>query len=227
MNKQSIYHKNYIENGYLMNYEKPPKVLRTSNQVYQFKIELLDIFPTIWRRILVPADYNFWDLHMAIQDAMGWTGSHLHHFEIKGKGKRRMSSVGVPNFYNMHELPEIFPGWEISMHKYFNDLGEEAKYMYDYGDGWVHSVKLEGFIFREKKVKYPHCIGGERACPPEDCGGVPGYQEVIETLSNPYHSRHRDMRIWVGENWDAEKFNPSKVFFHDPYKIWKQAFLET
>lgn len=226
MSKKSIYHKNYTENAYLMNYEKPPKQSFYSNQVYQFKIELLDIFPTIWRRILVPSDYNFWDLHVAIQDAMGWMDSHLHHFEIKGKGKREAALVGMPDFYGTGELPEVFPGWEIPMSRYFNDLGVQAKYKYDYGDGWEHTVKLEGYMFREKKVKYPICIGGKRACPPEDCGGISGYHNVIETLNNPFHPDHRDMRIWVGENWDGDKFDKSKVSFYDPYKRWKYAFLE-
>ena len=226
MSKKSIYHKNYTENAYLMNYEKPYKLSYASNQVYQFKIELLDIFPTIWRRILVPADYNFWDLHVAIQDAMGWTDSHLHHFEIKGKGKRKMVRIGMPDFYGTGELPEVFPGWEIPMFHYFNDLGVGAKYMYDYGDGWEHSVTLEGYIYREKKVKYPMCIGGKRACPPEDCGGIHGYHNVVETLSNPFHPDHRDMRIWAGGDWAPEKFDQNKICFDDPYKRWRYAFLE-
>ena len=109
---------------------------------------------------------------------------------------------------------------------YFNNLGIEAKYYYDYGDDWTHIVKLEGYIFREKNIKYPVCIGGTRACPREDCGGVSGYYRVIETLSNPDHDDYEAMRTWAGKDWDPEKFSPSKVKFENPYKRWKFAFLD-
>ncbi len=125
---KSKYEKNYIEGGYLMNYEKPNSYRYSSNQVFQFKIELQEIEPIIWRRILVPSDYNFWDLHVAIQDAMGWLDSHLHHFEIRKKGSRQEARIGIPDLYNTGELPEVFPGWEIPALNYFNDLGVEAKY---------------------------------------------------------------------------------------------------
>lgn len=80
------------------------------------------------------------------------------------------------------------------MMAYFNDLGIEAKYVYDYGDDWHHLVKLEGYMYREKGVKYPICVDGERACPPEDCGGPGGYNKVLETLADPEHHDHEDMR---------------------------------
>jgi hypothetical protein len=82
----SKYDKNFTDQGYIMNYTKSKDLPFFKNQVFQFKIELLEIIPTIWRRILVPADYNFWDLHVAVQDSMGWQDRHLHHFEIGRKG---------------------------------------------------------------------------------------------------------------------------------------------
>jgi hypothetical protein len=81
------YEKNFVEGGYRMHYEKPESYAYSGKRVYQFCIELDRVEPKIWRRIQVPSDYNFWDLHVAINDAMGWFDSHLHHFEIKGKGK--------------------------------------------------------------------------------------------------------------------------------------------
>jgi hypothetical protein len=118
---------------------------------------------------------NTLDLHVAVNDAMGWLDYHLHHFEIKGKGKRNEVHIGIPDFYQVNDdMPEVYPGWEIWMGAYFNTLGLEAKYLYDYGDGWEHSVKLEGYIYREKALQYPVCIAGERACPVEDCGGIGG-----------------------------------------------------
>ena len=152
---------------------------------------------------------------------------NLHHFEIKGKGKHKEVHIGIPDFERYPDLQEVYPGWEIWVLAYFNDLGIEAKYLYDYGDDWNHTVKLEGYIHREKNIKYPICIDGARACPPEDCGGVRGYYNVIETLSDPGHYDYEDMIKWAGKDWDPEKFSPSEVKFENPYKRWKYAFLES
>ena len=221
----SIYDKNFTEKGYIMNYEKQ-SLSFLKNQVSQFKIELEEISPPVWRRILVPSDYNFWDLHVAIQDSMGWQDYHVHHFEIKGKGKIKMTQIGMPDFSGSGDLPEVFPGWEIMMYKYFSDLGVKAKYFYDYGDGWVHNITLEGYLYREKGIKYPACIAGERTCPPEDCGGVHGYYNVLQTLADPKHNDHKSMKQWVGRNWNPELFNKDKVKFDNPHKRWVTAFLE-
>lgn len=219
------FEKNFTADGYLMNYEKLDKLLADKNKVLQFKIELKNISPLIWRRILVPIDCNFWDLHIAIQDAIGWYDAHLHRFEIKGKGKQKKTHIGIPDFNRFSDLQEVYPGWEIPALNYFNDLGVEAEYIYDYGDSWHHSVKLEGYIYREKKTKYPICIGGERACPPEDCGGERGYNDMLNILFDPKNERHEEMKTWVGEDWDAEVFDSKKVRFTDPYKRWKEGFL--
>ena len=223
---ESKFEKNFTDQGYLMNYEKPQSFSFLKNQVFQFKIEFSEISPLIWRRIQVPADYNFWDLHVAIQDSMGWLDYHLHHFEIRGKSKQKESHIGIPDFDRMSDLEEVYPGWEIPISVYFNDLGVTAKYIYDYGDFWEHSIKLEGYMYREKGIKYPICIGGDRACPPEDCGSVSGYYNVIETLSDPKSDDYEEMKTWVGENWHPEKFNKNVVKFDNPYKRWKSAFLK-
>ena len=221
------FEKNYTENGYVMKYEKSKILYNFTNRVLQFKIEMKDIEPKIWRRILVSPDYNLWDLHVAIQDAMGWQDCHLHTFEFKQKRKKIIERVGIPDFESFHESEIVFPGWEISVLEYFNDLGVEAKYLYDFGDSWEHNVVLEGYIFKESKVKYPVCIDGERACPPEDCGGVPGYYELLETLSNPNAEEYKEIKEWVGKNWNSEQFEKKSVKFFDPYKRWINAFLKS
>ena len=139
----SRFEKNFTDKRYLMKYEKLSLHSDLKNQVLQFSVELQGIEPKIWRRIHVPTDYNFWDLHVAIQDVMGWQDYHLHHFEIKGKGKRKAVNIGIPDFEGFGELPEVFPGWEIAVFAYFNALGVDARYEYDYGDGWLHTVKLK------------------------------------------------------------------------------------
>ena len=216
---------NYTEDGYIMKYEKTPRPFN-KKWMLQFKIELKRIEPLIWRRIQVPADYNFWDLHVAIQDAMGWSDSHLHYFTIKGKSKRNARDIGIPDFYYIDEDLEVWPGWEIPVVEYFNDLGVEANYLYDYGDYWEHFVQLEGYIYNNRRTKPPFCVGGERACPPEDCGGVDGYYKLLEILSNPKHDEYEEMKIWAGKDWDPEKFDPNEVKFDNPYKRWRNAFLK-
>ena len=220
----SRFDRNYTKEGYLMNYETPEMIASLKRQVLQFRIELEDIEPAIWRRIQVSSDCNFWDLHVALQDAMGWLDYHLHHFEIKGKHKRNIVNIGIPDFDRFGGIQEVLPGWEIPVINHFNDLGVTARYHYDYGDGWVHIVKLEGYIFREKKQKYPCCTGGARACPREDCGGPSGYMDMIETLSDPEHEDYEDMRIWA-DDWHQERFDKEDIKFHNPYRRWVYAFL--
>jgi hypothetical protein len=191
----------------------------------QFRIEIAGIQPLIWRRILVPTDYNFWDLHVAIQDAMGWLDYHQHYFEFKGKGKKKEVRIGIPDFDGSDDLFEIYPGWEIPVATYFKDLGITAEYLYDYGDSWLHTVQLEAYFFKDKKFKYPICIDGDRACPPEDCGGVPGYSELIKSLSNPKNDNYEEMREWVGKDWKSETFDKNGIRFDNPFKRWENAFL--
>lgn len=220
------FHKNYTDQGYRMNYCKLPDSGSDRNLVLQFVVELEGVNPLVWRRIQIPNHYNFWDLHVAIQDALGWQDCHLHHFEIKGKGKRKAVRIGIPDFSGYVDLPEVFPGWEIPVTTYFNNLGVQATYEYDYGDGWLHTVLLEGYLFRDPKMSYPLCLGGERACPPEDCGGVSGYENVVAVLADPEHADYQEMREWVGVEWSPERFNAAEVQFDNPYQRWKQAFLE-
>ena len=220
------YDKNYTSNGYLMNYQKALAGSFPKNQVMQFKIELTEISPLIWRRILVPFDYNFWDLHVAIQDSMGWKDYHLHHFEIKGKYKKKEVKIGIPDLEFLSEDNNIWPGWEIPVLNYFNALGVTAKYIYDYGDFWRHSVTLEEYVIQEENIKYPICIDGARACPPEDCGGEEGYYRLIEVLSNITHSEYKELKTWAGKNWSPDYFNKDKIKFDNPFKRWETAFFK-
>ena len=224
----SKFSKNFTDKGYLMNYKKGLNIAPFNTRVLQFKIELPEILPLIWRRILVPSDYNLWDLHVAIQDSMGWLDYHLHQFIFKGRGKKAEVRIGIPDFDRFYEdeSDEVFPDWEIPVLNYFTDLGKTAKYLYDYGDSWWHTVQLEGYLFKDKNIRYPICIDGERACPPEDCGSVPGYYELLKTLSDPKSEDYKDMKTWVGTNWDPEKFDKNSIKFWEPQKRWKKAFLE-
>ena len=189
-------------------------------EAYQFRVTLRDISPPIWRRILVSAKYSFWDLHVAIQDAMGWQDYHLHLFRIKGRHAHKVTEIGIPD---PREKNDVLPGWEVPLRRHFNDIGISAEYLYDFGDCWEHDVLLEGHLLREKGRKYPCCIGGERACPPEDCGGPSGYDELFQ-LSHTCARRKRTVS-WLGNAYDPEVFDPAAVKFSIPGVRWKKAFL--
>ncbi len=195
--------------------------------IYQFRIELLGIEPSIWRLIEVPASYSFWDLHIAIQDSMGWLDYHLHLFRIVPAGKRKPVMIGIPD----DEFEDdTLPGWDVPITQYFCLPGDEAIYNYDFGDSWDHRIVLEGMYLQKSEVKYPHCIDGERACPPEDCGGIPGYYDLLEILSDPEHEEYEDMISWLSTHaknyhpYNSEYFEAGKVKFSNPKKRWKMAF---
>jgi len=193
------------------------------NRVFQFKITLNEIKPSIWRRIQVPESYSFWDLHVAIQDSMGWLDCHLHEFERVKASTGEKERIGIPPEDHFEDDPEVFPGWKKNIRAYFTPDNASATYRYDFGDDWQHEVVLEKIEPRAAGVSYPVCTGGERACPPEDCGGPHGYGELLEIIMDPAHKRYGEMTAWAGAEFDPERFDPRKVRFDDPAKRLKRA----
>jgi hypothetical protein len=197
----------------------PPK-----KQVYQFKVALKDVKPPIWRRIQVPSTYSFWDLHVAIQDAMGWLDCHLHEFRIKDINGQRLS-FGIPD---EDDFDDILPGWKHKISKFLSLASPTFEYVYDFGDDWRHKVELEAVLVAEREVHYPRCIKGKRACPPEDCGGPWGYEELLQILADPKHEGYEDMKAWVESMkegpFDPEAFDPSAINFWDPKERFDLAF---
>ena len=194
------------------------------DQVYQFKITLKGTKPPIWRRILVPETYTFWDLHVAIQDAMGWEDYHLHEFTLLSPKTGRKVKIGIPSDEDVDYGWEVLAEWNQKIAHYFSSENSKADYVYDFGDGWEHSIKLEKILPRETGVAYPRCIGGKRACPPEDCGGIGGYAEFLEAIGDPANELHEDMLDWVGGSFDPDDFDPNDVEFEDPDSRFKLAF---
>jgi len=193
--------------------------------VLQFRIDLLGIRPPIWRRILVPETYSFWDLHVAIQDAMGWVDYHLHEFLIRDPGSDTMRHIGIP--------PEVYGGdgygeeievdWDVRIADIFSIENNSVTYLYDFGDGWEHRIRFEKRFPREPKVKYPVCVKGKRACPPEDCGGIWTYEEMLEIIKDPEHEEYEEYINWLGGDFDPEHFNKDDIKFDDPGMRLKRA----
>ncbi|MGH9948954.1 MAG: plasmid pRiA4b ORF-3 family protein [Pyrinomonadaceae bacterium] len=211
--------------------ETKKRIPKRPPTICQFKISLLGISPTIWRRILVPESYTFWDLHVAIQDAMGWLDYHLHQYRIFDFFTEEIVQFGIP-FDDIGD-DGIEPSWDAEIDAYFIDPGDEGIYEYDFGDGWQHEVLLEGVFLGEIGVKYPKCIGGEMACPPEDCGGIGGYENLLNILKNPKDEEHEFMVDWLKSHekkyypFDPAAFDAEKVRFDNPKKRWRQAFSDT
>jgi hypothetical protein len=193
-------------------------------RVYQFKVSLLEITPPIWRTIQMPETSSFWELHVALQDAMGWLDYHLHLFRMSKPGTDEEAKIGIPDDDPFEGDEPILPGWEVSIAPYFPHAGVVARYDYDFGDGWEHEITIEAIVPRRKGEKYPLCLGGGRACPPEDCGGVGGYEDLLAVIRDPSHEEHESMLQWLGGRFDPEKFDPKKVTFDDPAKRWQLAF---
>jgi len=195
-----------------------------SDHVMQFKVALKGIRPPIWRRIQVPCTYSFWDLHVAIQNAMGWLGGHLHQFIVPDPLTEYPLTIGIPLDDDLAEVGSLFPGWEIPIAALFTLLNRRATYEYDFGDDWRHAILLEKIFPLEKGMQLPVCTGGRRACPPEDCGGIRGYYHVLEVLADPQHTEHSEMAEWVGGRFDPDAFDPNAVVFDDPQEWWDEAF---
>ncbi len=197
-----------------------------SEFVHQFLIVLSRVDPLVWRRILVPRSYSFWDLHVAIQDAMGWEDRHLHEFRLFDDQTKKLMSIGIPDDMSSPDRP-VLPGWTVPLSRYVEARewhGVPMLYAYDFGDDWEHVVIYEGTQPARRSLKYPRCLSGARRCPPEDCGGPRGYAELVKAVANPRHREHAAMIDWVGGNFDPDIFDSRRVVFDDPKKRWTEAF---
>ena len=199
-------------------------MVKRRNHSFQFKISLKGLRPPIWRRILVPSSYSFWDLHVAIQDAMGWLDFHLHLFRIRSPTDGKRAEIGIPLDDPFSDLPEPLAGWSVPVASYFTLSNRKATYLYDFGDGWEHSVVLEEIAPRADTSILPMCLAGRRRCPPEDCGGNGGYEHFLEIIGDASHEEHADALTWVGGSFDPGQFERASIQFDDPRSRWQRAF---
>lgn len=182
----------------------PVKKSKATDTVYQFKITLLEAEPAIWRRIQVK-DCTLDRLHEHIQSAMGWTNSHLHLFEIMGKVYSDPKQDDDGNGDGDSTKTNLSQILSVTGKRF------AFKYEYDFGDSWSHEILLEETPPIDPKAKYPLCVEGERACPPEDCGGVWGYTDCLEAIRNPKQAEHKDMMEWLGDEFDPERFDAKEA----------------
>ena len=192
-------------------------------EILQLRIALTSIDPLIWRRIQIPATFTFWELHVAIQDAMGWSDLHLHVFRAFGLLGDDVVEIGIPDI-DLGGGRKILHDREVAVEEYLTDFCPVLIYEYDLGDSWTHAVCLEFGRSAEPGQAYPLCLDGERSNPPEDCGGAYMYPELLAAIADPTHPDHKRLREWTSPYFDPEEFDPKEVRFEDPEKRWKQTW---
>jgi len=173
------------------------------DRVYQLRISLVESEPEIWRRTLVPGKMSLGALHDVIQGVMGWDGGHLHQFILNRDTRFSEPTFGLEDTENEHKarLCDIAPR-----------AGKAFGYEYDFGDSWLHRIKVEKIVDREEKTPpLPVCVDGANACPPEDCGGLWGYYNMLEAIDDPANESHEEMLEWLGGGFDPTAFDPAQV----------------
>lgn len=170
-------------------------------QIFQLRVSLADVAPPVWRRVLVPGGYTLDRLHRVVQYVMGWQDCHLHSFDIAGR------QYGPPD-----------PDDELTLRDELDcrlddvlTKGSRFCYTYDFGDWWDHEIAVEDVVGAAADERYPVCVAGERACPPEDVGGAFGYRAFLLALADPAHPEHAAMGEWIGREFDPEHFEAGRA----------------
>lgn len=173
------------------------KALDLALPIYQVKITLEHVTPPIWRR-LQTNDCSLHELHDIIQVCMGWEDEHMYAFVIDDEEFGRSSEAEYDSRY-------------VRLSEVVEERHTSFRYDYDFGDDWRHTIDIEKTLPVEEGVRYPRCVKGERACPPENCGGPYGYPYFLDKIEDPEHEEHDDALDWVGDEFDAETFDLDEV----------------
>ena len=204
--------------------------------IMHLRITLNDTKPPIWRQVAAPSDIILGELHEVIQIAMGWTDSHMHQFVLHNKApKPRPQETAQPfrqdardgKFFDRMAGRRMFvtkqTPWgdptdmdgedenAVTLEEICPNVKSKLIYEYDFGDGWKHTIEVKKIVAPEPGAEYPLCLAGKMACPPEDCGGVWGYYELIEAIADPKHEDHQELLDWVGGQLDPAAFDLEQV----------------
>jgi hypothetical protein len=171
-----------------------------AEQVISLKVTLRGIRPPIWRRLEVPSRLSLGGLHDAIQAAMGWGGHHLYMFDVAGR------SYGDPA-----AVDDVADDSRLTVGGVMEAGVRRFTYTYDFGDDWEHDIVIEAKKAAVDGRRYPACTAGKRNCPPDDCGGVWGYRDLLAALANPSRSEAREWSEWMELGFDPEQFSIETV----------------
>jgi len=183
-----------------------PATKKTPAADYQVKISLLYCAPLIWRRVQVPGSMTLARFHDVIQLCMGWSDSHLHQFIIGSK------SYGPANVGDQWGAVKDLDESKFTLNELESDIRQRCIYIYDFGDSWEHAIRIESVSAPgEKPLKHPFLLAGEHACPPEDIGGPPGFEDFLEAMSAPGNENYEEMREWYGSDFDPDFFDIGQI----------------
>jgi hypothetical protein len=207
-------------------------MVKNPAQSYQIKVTLHHTHPPIWRRILVPSSTTLLKLHDILQIVMGWENAHLHTFKI-------------PDLVYDDPMNDVYGdlGAADEAACKLNQMklreGQQFSYVYDFGDSWEHRLVVEKILSGQERLRYPICLKGKRAGPPEDVGGVWGYENFLKAIQDPEHDEHEDYLNWIGEEFDPENFDlnavndqlrhmgrGSSTEYLDPWSVHESEFTE-
>ncbi|MFQ5424615.1 MAG: plasmid pRiA4b ORF-3 family protein, partial [Phycisphaerae bacterium] len=198
--------------------------------ILELRITLRSTKPPIWRRVAVPSDVTLADLHEIVQIAMGWSGGHLHQFSLKTT-VRQPSPVELMRLMQSGKFEDVadrlrgervfidgrmeaMEGEDesgVTLGELCRKVKDKITYEYDFGDGWLHTIEVTKTYAPKDGVRYPVCLAGKWACPPEDCGGVWGYYEMLAAAKDPDHPEHETYRDWLAPGFDPEAFDREAV----------------
>jgi hypothetical protein len=168
---------------------------------YRLLVKIDGSEPTVWRLISVPGHMTLADLDRIIQSAMGWTNSHMHLFVIDG------NFYGVPDDEWIDDKP-MLPDEEFTLDEVLGTSVKGFLHEYDFGDGWHHEVTVQAVeLIDDERNSWPMCLAGANACPPEDVGGLGGYEDFLHAIGDPSHEQHKAMWRWCGGPFDPKGFD--------------------
>jgi hypothetical protein len=180
-----------------------------ARRIYVLRVSIRDSRPPIWRKLSVPGNFTLEDLHVVLQIAFGWDEEHMHSFTINSREYGMAQALEMMTVFDDAELID-----EATVR--LDDLLTEKQkftYLYEFGDSWLHRISVSKVIPLEEGMEdspAPRCLGGKLAAPPEDCGGIWGYEELLAILKDPDHERHGETYEWLGD-WDTEAFDPEEI----------------
>lgn len=180
------------------------KPVKSSGEILQLRVTLRDVEPPVYRVIQVQASSTFHGLHLALQHAFGWKNYHLYEFQV---GRQRVAAPDP----DRSERPAPLDPRKTRLAELLLPRTRRIAYVYDFGDEWIHDIDVEKRLPRDPAARYPVCIGGARACPPEDSGGPHGYDDFLVAWGDPKHEDHEDMRRWADPRFDPERFDLKAV----------------
>jgi len=178
---------------------------------FDLRVTLYYLQPEIWRLLRVPHDIRMDRLHAVLQMGFGWTNSHLHQFHLFDGTGKITGYVGQPD----PDSPSVFLGrrpptqdeTKRRLENFIEKPGDRIGYEYDFGDSWLHEITLAAVESQLRRLAHAVCLDGARACPPEDCGGPPGYERLLGILKKPKHPEYADTIEWLGSSFDPASFD--------------------